>query len=140
MRGGQGTVGKLMTDEQLYAELQPVRRVGRRADRGHPAGPRHARASSSTIRRRRNALEASLQEHRGHDARSSTPGEGSLGKLLNDDSVRAIADVGDDEPRRRWSRKLNRGEGTAGKLMTDPALFNRLNAVTERLDQLRDAV
>ena len=34
------------------------------------------------------------------------------------------------------SPKLNRGEGTAGKLMTDPALFNRLNSVTERLDML----
>ena len=32
--------------------------------------------------------------------------------------------------------RLNRGEGTAGKLMTDPALFNRLNAITEQFDQL----
>ena len=24
MRAGKGTVGKLMTDEQLYAELQPL--------------------------------------------------------------------------------------------------------------------
>ena len=32
--------------------------------------------------------------------------------------------------------KLNNGEGTAGKLLTDPALFNRLNSVTERLNSL----
>jgi phospholipid/cholesterol/gamma-HCH transport system substrate-binding protein len=31
---------------------------------------------------------------------------------------------------------MNRGEGTAGKLMTDPELFNRLNSVTSRFDQL----
>ena len=33
--------------------------------------------------------------------------------------------------------RLNRGEGTAGKLITDPALFNRLNSVTDRFDQLQ---
>ncbi len=32
--------------------------------------------------------------------------------------------------------KLNRGEGTAGKLMTDPTLFNRVNSMSERFDQL----
>ena len=32
MRAGKGTVGKLMTDEQLYAELQPLRRDGGRRD------------------------------------------------------------------------------------------------------------
>jgi phospholipid/cholesterol/gamma-HCH transport system substrate-binding protein len=32
--------------------------------------------------------------------------------------------------------RLNRGEGTAGKLITDATLFNRLNSVTDRFDQL----
>jgi len=32
--------------------------------------------------------------------------------------------------------RLNRGEGTAGKLLTDVALYNRLDAVTARLDSL----
>ena len=30
--------------------------------------------------------------------------------------------------------KLNRGEGSAGRFVTDPALFNRLNTSSERLD------
>ena len=34
------------------------------------------------------------------------------------------------------TEQLNRGEGTAGKLMTDATLFNRLNSMTERFDQL----
>ena len=32
--------------------------------------------------------------------------------------------------------KLNRGEGTAGKLMTDQALYNQLDAVAGRFDEL----
>jgi len=31
---------------------------------------------------------------------------------------------------------MNNGDGTIGKLAKDPALFNRLNSVTERLDTL----
>ena len=33
---------------------------------------------------------------------------------------------------------MNNGEGTIGRLAKDPALFNRLNTVTERLDTLVD--
>ena len=32
--------------------------------------------------------------------------------------------------------KLNSGEGTAGKLITDPAVYDQLNAVTQKLDRL----
>jgi phospholipid/cholesterol/gamma-HCH transport system substrate-binding protein len=32
--------------------------------------------------------------------------------------------------------RLNKGEGTAGKLVTDPALYNRLNSMAERLDKV----
>jgi len=32
--------------------------------------------------------------------------------------------------------RLNSGEGTAGKLMTDPALFNQLKSLADRLDLL----
>ena len=31
---------------------------------------------------------------------------------------------------------MNRGEGTAGRLLTDATLFNRLSAMSERLDLL----
>ena len=31
---------------------------------------------------------------------------------------------------------MNRGEGTAGKLMVDASLYNRLNALGDRFDQL----
>ena len=58
-------------------------------------------------------------------------GEGSLGKLLKDDSFsRSLTCASTDEPRAADRDGINRGEGTVGKLMTDPALFNRLNSVT----------
>ena len=37
---------------------------------------------------------------------------------------------------RTLTERLNRGEGTAGKLMTDPALFNQLKSLADRLDLL----
>ncbi len=46
LRAGRGTVGKLMTDEQLYTELQPVRRDRRRRDADDQAGARHARQAA----------------------------------------------------------------------------------------------
>ena len=32
--------------------------------------------------------------------------------------------------------RINKGEGTAGKLVTDPSLYNRVNSLAERLDNL----
>ena len=63
-------------------------------------------------------------------------GEGSIGRLLKDDSfARSLTDT-TSGPDRELTGKINRGEGTAGKLMTDPALFNRLNSASERFDTL----
>ena len=37
---------------------------------------------------------------------------------------------------RTLTDRLNRGEGTAGKLMTDATLFNRINDLTNRFNEL----
>jgi phospholipid/cholesterol/gamma-HCH transport system substrate-binding protein len=34
------------------------------------------------------------------------------------------------------TERLNRGEGTVGKLVTDPALFNQMKSLADRLDDL----
>ena len=51
MRTGRGTVGKLMTDEQLYHELNRFVSHRHQPDRRPDAGPRHDLGSSSPIRR-----------------------------------------------------------------------------------------
>ena len=93
-RAARGTVGKLMTDEQLYMELTSVRRDRRRDDARHPGGTRDARQADERSEGRQRARGVA-QERRGDDRGSSTPDEGSLGKLMNDDAFSRAAD-GDD--------------------------------------------
>lgn len=133
IRNGRGTVGKLVTDEQLYAELNRfVASAGDLAD-GLKQGkgtvgqlltdPDTARALESSLRN----IETLT--------RQISDGQGSLGTLLKDDtfSKSLTSATGNIDG---LLAKINRGEGTAGKLVTDPALFDRLNSVTTRLDTL----
>jgi phospholipid/cholesterol/gamma-HCH transport system substrate-binding protein len=130
---GRGTVGKLMTDDRVYAEMQQF--VASANEMAHSV-----RAGRGTLGKllndpaAANALDASLRNVE-ELTRRVNAGEGSLGKLLKDDafsesltsataSFRQIAD------------RINRGEGFVGKLMTDEALFKTLNAVTGRFDVL----
>jgi phospholipid/cholesterol/gamma-HCH transport system substrate-binding protein len=140
VRAGRGTVGKLMTDEQLYTEMH--RFVATAVDLTESI--KHGRGSVGRLLNdptTANALEASLKNIEAMTRRLNS-GEGSLGKLLKDDSFSrslesATANLGSaSEKIDMLVAGLNKGEGTAGKLITDPALFNRLNSVTQRLDQL----
>ena len=140
LRQGKGTAGKLMTDEQLYVELrQFVATAGEVAQ---------------TIRQGRGTVGKLLNDPKTADAiaassrnleeltRRITAGEGSLGKLLKDEAFANSLTGATTNLRTLTDRlntvtdRLNRGEGTMGKLMTDEALFNRLNSVTQRVDEL----
>jgi phospholipid/cholesterol/gamma-HCH transport system substrate-binding protein len=133
VRAGRGTVGKLMTDEQLYVELNRfVTSAGDLTD-----SIKQGRGSIGKLLNdpsTANALEASLKNIETM-TRQISAGEGSLGKLLKDDSFSTAltSATGNIDT---LVANLNKGQGTAGKLMTDPALFDRLNSVTTRLDQL----
>jgi phospholipid/cholesterol/gamma-HCH transport system substrate-binding protein len=133
IRAGRGTVGKLMTDEQLYAELNRFAVSARtltdslRSDRG-------TLGRLMNDRRAAESLEASLANIQTLTGRINA-GEGSLGKLLNDDafsrsltSATASFDA--------VAAGIRKGEGTMGKLVTDPALFEKLNSMSGRLDEL----
>lgn len=133
VRAGKGTVGKLMTDDRLYVELQQfVTTAGELA-----RSIREGRGSIGKLindRHTADSLEASLKNIESLTQQINS-GQGSLGKLVKDstfvDSLNgATANLRD------LTGRLNRGEGTAGKLMTDDSLFNRVNAVTNRFDEL----
>jgi phospholipid/cholesterol/gamma-HCH transport system substrate-binding protein len=133
MRGGRGTVGKLMTDEQLYVELQ--RFAGSAGDLTDAI-----RQGRGTLGRlvndpaAANALEASLKNIETL-TRQLNAGEGSLGRLLKDDTfARSLSSTTNNID--QLVARLQKGDGTAGKLITDPALYNRLNSLSERLDLL----
>jgi len=133
VRSGRGTVGKLMTDEQLYVELN--RFVNSASDL--TAGLRQGRGTLGkllTDRQTADTLDASLRNIETL-TRQLNAGEGSLGKLLKDDAfARSLSSATDNLD--MLVGKLNRGEGTAGRLINDPAVFNRLNTITERLEEL----
>jgi len=133
VREGKGTIGKLMTDEQLYVELRQF--------------VSSANGVTETIRSGRgtigklvndpqtaNALEASLKNLETMTHRINA-GEGSLGKLLNDDAF-AQSLTGTTVNLRTLTDRLNRGDGTIGKLVTDAALYNKMDDLAARLNDL----
>lgn len=133
LRQGKGTAGKLLTDEQLYSELnRMVASVGALTD-----GIRQGRGTLGKLLNdpaSANALEASLTNLE-TVTRQIAAGDGTIGTLLKDDTLaRSLTSTTTNLD--ALVAKLNSGEGTAGKLMTDPELFNRLNSVTERLNSL----
>ena len=133
LRQGKGTAGKLLTDEQLYAELNRLMAsVGALTD-----GLKQGKGTLGKLLSdpaSANALEASLKNLE-TVTKQIAAGEGSIGKLLKDDAL-ATSITSTTSSLEALVANLNKGEGTAGKLLTDPALFNRLNSVTERLDSL----
>jgi phospholipid/cholesterol/gamma-HCH transport system substrate-binding protein len=133
MRDGRGTLGKFMTDQQLYDELD--RFVATAAD-----VTKAVRDGRGTMGRLVNdpkiaaSLEGSLRNLE-EMTRRLNAGDGSIGKLLNDDTFSKSLS-GATTNLQTLTERLNRGEGTAGKLFTDPALFNQLKSLADRLDDL----
>ena len=133
IREGKGTVGKLMTDERLYTDLEQFVASAGELTRGIRDG-RGTLGRLVNDPKTANALEASLANIQRMTDQINA-GQGSLGKLVKDDAFanslnKATASF------QEMTAKLNRGEGTAGKLMTDQALYNKLDAVTGRFDEL----
>jgi phospholipid/cholesterol/gamma-HCH transport system substrate-binding protein len=133
VRAGRGTIGKLMTDDQLYVELRQFTQAAGELTRGIRDG-KGTLGKLVTDPRTANALEASLTNLENITAQINS-GQGSLGKILKDDAF-ANSLNGATTNLQDLTGKINRGEGTMGKLVTDQSLYNRLDAVTGRFDQL----
>jgi phospholipid/cholesterol/gamma-HCH transport system substrate-binding protein len=133
VRHGKGTVGKLMTDDQLYGELHRFVTTAN----GLVDGIKQGRGSVGKLlndKQTADRLDASLKNIQTLTEQLNS-GQGSLGKLLKDDAfARSLSTTTDDLD--ALVGKVNRGEGTAGKLMADPELYNRMNDVTNRLGQM----
>jgi phospholipid/cholesterol/gamma-HCH transport system substrate-binding protein len=133
IRTGKGTVGRLMTDEQLYNDLQAFAASAGDLTRGIRDG-RGTFGRLMTDPKAADALEASMANIQRMTDQINA-GQGSLGKLVKDDAFANSLNAA-TASFHELAAKLNRGEGTAGKLMTDQALYNKLDAVTGRFDEL----
>ncbi|HSK71205.1 MAG TPA: MlaD family protein [Pyrinomonadaceae bacterium] len=67
-------------------------------------------------------------------------GEGTLGRIVNDETLYTNLDATVIEARATMSRlqdtidRINRGEGTAAKLLNDPSLYNNINKTITDLE------
>ena len=133
IRSGRGTVGKLMTDDQLYAELNRFA-VSARTLTDNLRSDRGTLGRLMNDRRAAESLEAALGNIQTLTERINA-GEGSIGKLLKDDAFsRSLTSATANFD--AVAARIRNGEGTMGKLVTDPALFNQLNSMSGRLDEL----
>src|SRR5213080_4014828 len=133
LRQGRGTVGKLMTDQQLYNELRQFTEAAREVTQGLQRG-------KGTLGQLLNNPESAKQLQASLTNLTTitdkiNKGQGSIGQLMNDPAF-AKSLSGATSNFESLSAKLNKGEGTAAKLVNDAALYNRLNAVTTQLEQL----
>jgi phospholipid/cholesterol/gamma-HCH transport system substrate-binding protein len=133
MRAGKGTVGKLITDEQLYAQLRQFTASANSVTDAIRSG-RGSIGKLINDPETANALNASLRNLETMTRRINA-GEGSIGKLMNDNAFSESL-TGAATNLRTLSDRLNRGDGTAGKLINDPALYNRTNDLMARINEL----
>jgi phospholipid/cholesterol/gamma-HCH transport system substrate-binding protein len=133
LRAGRGSVGKLLTDDQLYVGLNQFVASASQLTRSIQDG-------NGTLGKlisdpaAANALTASLKNVE-EMTRQLNEGNGSLGALLKDDRFSKSLTAATTNLDALVS-KISTGEGTAGKLINDPALFNQMSSLTARLDQL----
>ena len=133
LRAGRGTVGRLMTDDALYNDID-------RFVASATTVSREIEAGKGTIGKLTGdpaayaSLKASLDNLKALTDRVNR-GEGTLGKLMNDDSIAKSIESAATSVNMVASR-LNKGEGTAGKLLTDQQLYNHLNDLATHADKV----
>lgn len=117
LNSGQGTLGKLINEEGLYAELTAT--VG---DFRTAAGD--LQESLSGVRELTEQVRA---------------GDGTLGRLLTDDTIVEELEA-TAANLRQFSEDLRDGNGTLGKLVSDDSLYYKLQGMVDKADQALSGV
>ncbi|MCC6537672.1 MAG: MCE family protein [Bryobacterales bacterium] len=135
---GKGSIGKLIYDEQLYANLNGTAAAARKMSEQFTAqlGDR-----KTTIGKLLNDEDVLIGDMRKSIARVNLlldgleQGQGSAGKLLkstelHDELRKTISEF------RVLTADLNAGKGSAGKLLKDETTINRINNTLAKVDQM----
>lgn len=130
MRQGEGTVGKLLRDDQVYKNLNET------LLRFHSGKGTIAQLlNSDALYKDLDGAVSNLRTVMGRVEK----GEGAIGKLLSDPKVSASVEKSVKSLEDVLAR-MNRGEGSLGKLSVDPALYNNLNKIAANLAPLSEKV
>lgn len=117
LREGEGTLGKLLTDEEGYNEL-----IAAIAD------IRSAAKSANTFMSEAETMVAHLKS-----------GEGTLGTLLYDEEASANLKLTMNNLH-ELSDKLNSGEGTLGRLINDDSLYLEAQSTVKKVNRAVDGL
>jgi phospholipid/cholesterol/gamma-HCH transport system substrate-binding protein len=133
MQGGDGTVGKLVTDPALYnrmvESLEKFNELAENIQNGEGTLGRFINDPSLY-----ESADATLQKVDSIMARIER-GEGTLGRLTTDEALyeRTAAAL---ERFASLTEMIERGDGTLGKLLKDPSLYNNLDQSTSEITKL----
>jgi len=133
MDAGEGTIGKALRDEELYARMVDVsvrlQQVMNKLE--SPSGPLGRLMNDQEMARQ---LASAVRGIDSIVARVDQ-GKGNLGILSKDeDLATGLKDL--TRSLNEIAGQLQRGEGSAGKLLKDDALHNRIDSLSSRLDAL----
>lgn len=148
---GQGTLGKLINDDQLYREIQTMagnlNKVSDQIARGQ--GTLGKLVNDETMYKDLQALTTDL---RGSAAtfnrmmRDVESGKGTLGKLVKDEGLYNEAKQTLTEARttlssfRTMSQKISQGQGTLGRLLNDDTMYNDMKGAMASLSDIMKKV
>jgi len=134
---GRGSLGKLLTDDELYNNLTgtvvEARKVTEALNRGEGTVGKLL-YDPELYDELRDAI--ARIDHMIEDVEG---GQGTVGKLLRDDTLYADLRSSVEEVKTLLA-DLNAGKGTAGKLLKDDTLHNEIASVVERLDTALEKV
>ncbi len=148
---GEGTLGKLVTDDSLYRQIKGIagnlNKVSDQLARGQ--GTLGKLVNDDSLYKDLRGLTADLRTASGtfnRVAKEIDNGQGTLGKLVKDDSLYRDARGMLTEARdalsglRTVSKKINEGQGTIGKLLTDDSVYNDMKGAVANLNDIMKKV
>lgn len=142
---GEGTVGKLIKDDQLYySSLATVKKLEETA--GSIQGTldeargvfSDAKAALTNANGALEEVKLTVSEARGAvtDLRQ---GKGSLGKIMTDDALYKEATASMTNLR-EILEKINQGQGSVGKLVNDESLFKNIKMTLQKVEKATEGL
>ncbi|MDA1306416.1 MAG: MlaD family protein [Acidobacteria bacterium] len=133
VQAGKGSMGKLVTDDALYAEftalLEKANTVATQVSAGKGTVSALLNDPAAYV-----AMKASLDDLQAMTA-GIRRGDGPLGRLFADEALsRSLSTTATNLE--TMSGQLARTDGTVGKLLNESELYDRLDGLTTRLDGL----